>query len=170
MAKKTKSRVAGGASTLARRRLLVLVADAGQARLLQLSGPSGEEKLVELAVMEQPTARMKASELVTDRTGRVFDSGARTGRGAKTRSRHGAQSDYDPHEVDTARFAQRIARRLDVERRRKRFPGLAIIAGKSFLGVLRGQLSAPTRAWTIREVAKDLVQASDAQILRNALT
>lgn len=169
MAKKTKSRVARVAAPLARRRLLVLVADGGKARLLQLSGASGEEALVELAVMEQPTARMKSSELVTDRTGRVFDSGSRTGRGAKTRSRHGAQSDYDPHVVDTERFARRIARRLDVERRRNRFPGLAIIAGKSFLGVLRSQLSAPTRAWTTREVAKDLVQATDAQILRNAV-
>jgi protein required for attachment to host cells len=61
-----------------------------------------------------------------------------------------------------------VARRLDVERRRKRFDGLVLIAAKHFLGVLRPQLSAPTRQWLLREVAKDLVRATDAQVVREA--
>ena len=97
---------------------LVLVADSGTARLLQLAGMRGAEKLVEIAVLEQPAAHLPSRALVTDRTGRVFDSGGRTGHGPKTHSRHGAQSDYDPHIEGTERFARRVSRRLDVERRR----------------------------------------------------
>lgn len=147
---------------------LVLVADSGTARLLQLSGSRGGGKLVEIALLEQPAAHLPSRALVTDRTGRVFDSGARTGRGPKTRARHGAQSDYDPHVEATERFARRVARRLDTERRRNGFDGLVVIAARHFLGVLRAQLSGPTRQWTIREIAKDLIHASDAQIVREA--
>jgi protein required for attachment to host cells len=148
---------------------LVLVADNATARLLRLSGRPGTEKLVEIARMEQPEAHLPARALVSDRTGRVFDSGGRTGHGAMTRSRHGAQSDFDPHTEGNERFARRVARRLDTERRGKGFDGLVVIAAKHFLGVLRSQLSNPTRAWVRREVAKDLVRATDAQILRAAL-
>lgn len=149
---------------------LVLVADSGTARLLQLSGARGAGKLVEIALLEQPAAHLPSRELVTDRTGRVFDSGARTGHGPKTRSRHGAQSDYDPHVEATERFARRVSRRLDVERRRGHYDGLVVIAAKHFLGVLRRQLSGPTRQWVANEVAKDLIHASDAQIMREART
>jgi protein required for attachment to host cells len=149
-------------------RQLLLIADSAGARLAHLSGKRGAEKLVEIAAFEQPTARKPSRALVTDRTGRVFDSGGRTGHGPMTHSRHGAQSDYDPHTEDTARFARRIARRLDVERRRNNFDGLVVIAAKHFLGVLRAQLSGPTRQWVTREVAKDLMHAADAQIVRAA--
>ena len=43
-----------------------------------------------------------------------------------------------------------------------------MISAKHFLGVLRTQLSAPTRKWITREVAKDLVRAADAQVVREA--
>jgi protein required for attachment to host cells len=162
------SRVSIHASRRTGPRQLVLVADSGTARLLQLAGARGAEKLVEIAVLEQPSARLPSRALVTDRTGRVFDSGARTGHGPKTHARHGAQSDYDPHVEETVRFARRVSRRLDVERRRNRFGGLVVISARRFLGVLRTQLSAPTRQWITREVAKDLVRAADAQVVREA--
>jgi protein required for attachment to host cells len=149
-------------------RQLVLVADSGTARLLEFSGARGAEKLAEIAVLDQPAAHLPSRALVTDRTGRVFDSGGRTGHGPKTHARHGAQSDYDPHVEETERFARRVSRRLDVERRRDRFGGLVVIAAKHFLGVLRPELSAPTRKWITREVAKDLVRATDAQVVREA--
>ena len=149
---------------------LVLIADSGTARLLRLSGSKNSEILVELAVLEEPSARRPARDLVSDRTGRVFDSGSRTGKGAPTRSRHGAQSDFDPHTVETQRFAKRLARRLDLERRKGSFTGLTIVAARHFLGVLRPQLSKPTQLWTNREIGKDLVHADDAQILRAVLT
>jgi hypothetical protein len=101
----------------------VLVADGGTARLLLVGGATGRKTLTEVATLERPTAHRPARDLVTDRTGRMFDSGGRTGRGAMTRTRHGANSDYDPHAVEVERFAKRIARRLDLERRREEMEG-----------------------------------------------
>lgn len=149
---------------------LVLIADSGAARLLRLSGSRTAQTLVEFALLEEPSVRRPSRDLVTDRTGRVFDSGSRTGSGPRTRTRHGAQSDYDPHTVETQRFAKRLARRLDLERRKGTFTGLTIVAARHFLGVLRPLLSKPTQLWTSREIAKDLVHADDARILRTVLT
>ena len=151
-------------------RPLIVVGDSAGVRLLRLSGRRGAHRLVEIATLEQPAAHLPGRALITDRTGRVFDSGGRTGRGAPTRSRHGAQSDYDPHVEETARFARRVARRLDVERRGGAYDGLVVIAAKHFLGVLRAQLSAPTQRWVTREIAKDLLRAKDERILREVLS
>jgi protein required for attachment to host cells len=147
-------------------RPLILVGDSGGVRLLRLSGRRGSQRLAEIATLEHAAAHLPGRALVTDRTGRVFDSRGRSGVGPPTRSRHGAQSDYDPHTEETVRFARRVARRLDVERRAGAFDGLVVIAAKHFLGVLRAQLSAPTKRWVTREIAKDLLRAPDEQILR----
>jgi protein required for attachment to host cells len=146
----------------------VLVADGGTARLLRVDSASGKKRLVGIATLERPTAHSPGRDLVTDRTGRVFDSGGRTGHGAKTHSRHGANSDYDPHAIEVERFAVRIARRLDLERRRENMEELVVIAEPRFLGILRTQLSAPTARIIARQAAKDLVRSDDASILRTA--
>jgi protein required for attachment to host cells len=146
----------------------VLVADGGTARLLRVDSANGRKSLNEVATLERPTAHSPARDLVSDRTGRVFDSGGRTGHGAMTRSRHGANSDYDPHAVEVERFAKRIARRLDLERRREGMEELIVIAEPRFLGILRTQLSAPTGRIIARQAAKDLVRSDDARIMRTA--
>jgi len=146
----------------------VLVADGGTARLLQVRSANDRKVLTEILTMDRPSAHKPGRDLVTDRTGRVFDSGGRTGHGAKTHSRHGANSDYDPHAVEVERFAKRIARRLDQERRRAIMEELILIAEPRFLGVLRAQLSASTSRIITRQAAKDLVHSDDARILRTA--
>jgi protein required for attachment to host cells len=151
-----------------RKRIYVLVADGGEAHVLCRKDAEGESGFTEVALLERPTAHLAARELVTDRTGRVFDSGSRVGRGPKTRSRHGAQSDYDPHAVEVERFAKQIAQRLDTERRDGGIDELTVIAEPRFLGVLRTQISAPTRKVIVREVARDLVHADERAISRAA--
>jgi protein required for attachment to host cells len=148
----------------------VLVADGGTARLLRVKGENGRKVLVDVATLERPTAHSPGRALVTDRTGRVFDSGGRTGRGAVTHSRHGANSDYDPHAIEVERFARRIARRLDLERRSKNMDELVLIAESRFLGILRPQLSASTWKIITRQAAKDLVRSDNLRILRTAFS
>jgi protein required for attachment to host cells len=127
---------------------LVLIADSAVARLLRLTGPKNSEVLVEVAVLDDPSVRhavrMPARE-------------------------HATLPQYDSHETETQRFAKRVARRLDVERRRGAYVGLTIVAARHFLGVLRPALSKPTQQWISRELAKDLVRADDAHILRTVL-
>lgn len=148
---------------------LILVADGGTARILGVTSSAGKKTLKEKAMLQRESARSPGRALVTDRTGRVFDSGGRTGSGPPVRSRHGAESDYDPHAVEVQRFAKRISRRIDLERRAGRIGALIVIAEPRFLGVLRQVWSGPTQKIVSREVAKDLVRSSDAQILRLAM-
>lgn len=151
----------------------VLVADGGGARLLEatraptLGGRRGAIRLDEVLQLDNPAAHLPGRALVTDRTGRVFDSGGRTGRGPKSRARHGAQSDYDPHDIERERFAKKLALRLDTERRRIGIEQLIVIAAPRFLGELRRQLSAATRRVVTREVASDL-QHAGKQAVRSA--
>lgn len=148
---------------------LILVADGGTARLFGVTSSAGKKSLKEKATLERESAHSPGRALVTDRTGRVFDSGGRTGSGPPTRSRHGAESDFDPHEVEVLRFAKRISRRIDLERRAGKIGALIVIAEPRFLGVLRQVWSGPTKKIVTREAAKDLVRASDAQILKLAM-
>jgi protein required for attachment to host cells len=152
----------------------IVVADSGVARILHVArrvadSPARGDQLEEVARLDSPAARKASRELVTDRTGRVFDSVTRAHVGPASHARHGAQSDYDPHTVEAERFAKRVARRLDLERRRQRIDELVLIAAPRFLGVLRPQLSGATRELVSREVARDLTHAQDARILRSAM-
>jgi protein required for attachment to host cells len=157
-------------------RTCVVVADAGSARVLEATrrptagGRPGVIRFDEVLHLENPAARLSARELVTDDTGRVFDSGSRVGHGPKTHARHGAQSDYDPHDVEVERFARRLALRLDAQRRRTGIEELIVIAAPRFLGVLRQQLPAATRRLVTREIHRDLVRASDTIIRRAAFS
>jgi protein required for attachment to host cells len=148
--------------------IYVLVADSGKARLLRVDGAPRKRLLAEVAALDSPPARRLPQELVSDRTGRVF-ARARLGRqGPKGVVSAGADNESDPRIVAADRFAARVSRRIDVERRRLAMDGLVIIAAPRFLGRLRAQLSSPTRAIVQRELARDLVRANDAQILRTA--
>ena len=120
-----------------------------------------------MALLELPAAHLLKQEMVSDKTGRVFSRG-RGGAGPRSTARSGAASDFDPHTAEYERFAKRIARRLDTERRNGDCHELVIIAAPHFLGMLRPQLSGPTQKIVVREVAKDLVRAKDAQLLRTA--
>jgi protein required for attachment to host cells len=127
---------------------LVLIADSAIARLLRLTGPKSSEVLIEIAVLDDPSARSPMRAPGRERSTLPLN---------------------DSHETDTQRFAKRTARRLDVERRKGNCGGLIIVAARHFLGVLRPALSKPTQHWISREIAKDLVHANDAQILRTIL-
>ena len=142
----------------------VLVADAGTARILH----EVDGALKEIASLENAAAHLPGRALVTDRAGRVFDSGSRTGRGAKTQSRHGAQSDYDPHAIEVDRFARKVAKLLDAESRHGDLEQVVIIAAPKFLGVLRPLLSARVQKQVKRQLARDLVRSSEAAIYKAA--
>src|SRR5579863_3901669 len=94
----------------------VLVADSGRARLLRLSGPRRHPSIEQEALYERPSAHLHARELTTDISGRVFESSGRGHTGA-THTRHGTNSDYDPHAVEIERFVARIASDLEVRHR-----------------------------------------------------
>jgi protein required for attachment to host cells len=144
----------------------VVVADGGQARIFHARRANASAALDEIAKLERDSAHLPGRALVTDRTGRVFDSGSRVGHGPKSHARHGAQSDYDPHAVEVDRFAKRLARRLDDVRLRSGMDELTLIVEPRFLGVLRPMLSDATRKLVKSEIARDMVHANERQIQR----
>jgi len=152
------------------------VADSGTARILRATrrpaAPGGTRRgaiqLEEILRIENAAAHLPSKAMVTDKTGRVFDAAGRVGQGPKSHARHGAQSDYDPHDAEADRFAQRLADHIEAERGRLDLEELVVIAGPRFLGRLRQQLSPASRKVVVREIDLDLVHADNAKIRRAA--
>lgn len=147
----------------------VLVADGGRARIFRAAKRSRTAALTEVADLIRPTARLAAREITTDVSGRVF-ARSRVGQGPRVAARAGAGSDADPHRPEIERFARRICRRLDEERRTGGIDDLVIIAEPHFLGQLRLHLSGPTRRLITREIARNLTRQSTARIAEAAFT
>ena len=139
-------------------RFRILVAD--QAEAIFYDSPSLEAAPREVAHITDPVARLHDRDLVSDRPGRSYESvgGAR----------HAIAREDDPRHQEAVRFARRIARRLDDARRRDEFERLVVVAGPPFLGLLREEMSRPTRARVAHEIRKDLVHGPVA-VLREHL-
>ena len=127
----------------------ILVAD--QAEAIFYDAPTLRAAPKEVARISDPLARLHDREFATERPGRTHES-----QGAM---RHSIQRENTPRRAEAVRFARRIARRLDEARRKDEFEQLVVVAGPSFLGLVREELSRPTRARVAREIHKDLVHS-----------
>lgn len=87
----------------------------------------------ELESLQNDTAREKDGDLVSDRSGRSFDSGGK--------GRHAMGGDESGTKLQSYLvFAKEIAERISTARQRRKFDRLVIIAAPRFLGVLRPAL------------------------------
>lgn len=91
---------------------------------------------------------MKDRELGSDRPGRSFSSS-----GA---SRHSYTKEHGPSEQNAIEFSKEIARFIEEARAENRFESLMLVAGPSFLGSLRHELSATTCGLITSELHKNL--------------
>jgi protein required for attachment to host cells len=135
-------------------RYRIVVAD--QAEAIFYDAPRLDAAPKEIARISDPLARLHDREFDTERPGRSHESVGNM--------RHAIQREQSPRKAEAARFARRIARRLDDARRRDEFDELVVVAGPPFLGLVRGQLSGPTRARVTREIRKDLVHSPPAAL------
>jgi len=140
-------------------RFRILVAD--QAEAVFYDSPSLTAAPKEVARISDPLAHLHDRDLVSDRPGRSYESvgGAR----------HSIEREDDPRHREAVRFARRIARRLDDARRKDEFERLVVVVGPPFLGLVREELSRPTRARVAHEIRKDLVH-SPVEVLREHLS
>jgi len=139
-------------------RIRIVVAD--QAEAVFYDSASLQAAPREVGRISDPAAHLHNRDLVSDRPGRSYESvgGAR----------HAIARENDPRQLEAVRFARRIARRLDEARRKDEFEELIVVAGPPFLGLVRKQLSRPTRARVVHEIHKDLVH-SPVEALRQHL-
>lgn len=133
--------------------LWVLVADEAIARLLASTdgGP-----LVPAEELTDPDAHARGADLRRDAHGR---------RNANATSSAGLDETHQQAGV----FARRVAERLAQARREQRYDELRIAAAPRFLGLLRKELAPQVAEVVTRELDKDLVHETEAQLATRLL-
>ena len=132
----------------------VLVANAARARLF-VRDPENRA-MREVASFVHPRARMKASTLGHDRPGQAIKGAARTAYEPHT----------DPHQKELAEFARELMQRLEEEALQRRFPRVAILASKPFLGELKAHMGPTTGRLLAAAVALDLTEYVNGNLER----
>lgn len=132
----------------------ILCANGVRAAIFAASSPIAPLKQV--ASLDNPEARAKQSELVTDRPGRAFDS--------KGVGRHAMEPEVEPKEEAQIRFAKAIAGRLEHGRVSRAFERLVLVAGPAFLGLPRKDLGEPLRSLVSLEIDSDYTALKPAEL------
>ena len=139
-------------------RIRIVVAD--QAEAIFYDTVSLTAQPVEAGRIADPAAHLHNRDFASDRPGRSYESVGS--------ARHAIARENDPRQREAIRFAREIARTLEEARRNSEFEQLIVVAGPSFLGLMRAELSPPTKACVVHEVHKDLVH-SPVEVLREHL-
>jgi protein required for attachment to host cells len=142
---------------IAMSRIRIVVAD--QAEAIFYDSASLRTRPKEVARISDPAAHLHDRDFSSERPGRVYESVGS--------ARHAVGGEDDPRQLEAVRFARRIARRLDAARRNDEFEDLIVVAGPSFLGLMREEFSRPTRARVVHEVRKDLVHMNVAALQKH---
>jgi len=132
----------------------ILVADAGRARIFK--SDTGMTALELVQQLDNPGGRSTPAELQSDRPGQQ-----RSGSGGF----HGLGGDRNPQRHQSDEFAALLAGLLHSAHQSGKFAELLIAAPPRFLGELRQHLSADCQKTLGATVHKDLVRASDAEII-----
>jgi protein required for attachment to host cells len=135
-------------------RTWVLIADAGQARILSREAPGGTLKPVE--GMKFETELPPTRDLVSDKEPRSVESVGNM--------RHPISTGLDPHRKLKEDFAAKLADLLEVNCSKKSYEKLILVAPPQFLGNLRASLAQSVKNRIIMEVAKDFTKVPDHEI------
>ncbi|MGE0790916.1 MAG: host attachment protein [Sandaracinaceae bacterium] len=133
---------------------LVVVAQRARARLFLQHEPRGA--LTEVADLVHPTARLRESDLKSDRPGRVHE---RVGE-----VRHAMGQHESPQEHEAATFAREIADAVRASRERGDHDRLVLVAEPRFLGELRQHLDRVSARALVGEVHRELTDRSAQDI------
>ena len=138
-------------------RIRIVVAD--QAEAIFYDTPSLQAQPKEVAHISDPLAHQHDRDFSSDRPGRSYESFGS--------QRHAIARENDPRSREAIRFAKRISRRLDEARRKGEYDELIVVAGPPFLGLMRKEMSRPTRERVVHEIRKDLVHSPVESLRRH---
>ena len=133
--------------------LCFVIADGGHARFLR---PAPDNALHTFEAVDSAALHKRDHDLVSDRPGRSFESGAS--------ARHAYTSRTDPHEMAKDRFTHAVARRVNEDSAADVFNELIVVAPAHVLSELMDALDAPTKAKLLGSLAKDLVKTPDHEL------
>jgi protein required for attachment to host cells len=126
----------------------VLVANSGQARILEMQRKPYEfHQVTELASEAQ---HLTNKDIVSDASGRVYRT-----QGPGT---HSMNPRSDPHENAEEQFSRGLAQKMEKAARLGRFDHLLVVADPKTLGRLRQQMNKSVEGKVAEEVALDLVR------------
>ena len=134
----------------------IIVADSARARIFSMDDV--RSPLQEITDMLHPASRLREQNIGTDKPGRTFDS------------RHAKEGDVNIKKQEAINFSKEIAAYLDLECNKHQFEKLVLIAPPEFLGLLRKDLSNPTKQRITREIGKDLTQRDATHIRQEVMT
>jgi len=131
----------------------ILVADSTRARIFTADTPSSP--LEEIEDFSHNEGRLHDREITSDLPGKIKSAGA---------GGHTFEQPTDPkkHEIDN--FAHYIAKFLEKAHNANRFEQLIIVAGPSFLGLLRNNLPEHIKQLVRFELGKEISMLSAADI------
>ena len=138
-------------------RIRIVVAD--QAEAIFYDTPSLQAQPREVAHLSDPLAHQHDRDFSSDRPGRSYESVGG--------QRHAIEREDDPRQREAVKFAKRISRRLDEARRKGEYDELIVVAGPPFLGLMRKEMSRPTRERVVHEIRKDLVHSPVESLRRH---
>lgn len=124
----------------------VLVADSGQARILEFKRKPYAFRQVVSLVSE--TQHQPSRDIVSDGSGRAFHS--------QGPASHSKQPRSDPHEMGEQQFTRSLAKRLEKAGRVGAFDHLIVIADPKTLGRLRRQMAKSLSGRVTDEITLDL--------------
>lgn len=131
----------------------IVVANSALAKIFRLSK---FPKIEELTSMEHPESRLHDQDLVSSKPGRAFEStGVR---------RSSYEPESDPKKLEIDKFARILGEYLCTSYQKGKFSRLYIMAGPSFLGMLRQHLNAQTQEIIVAELAKDMTEHKKEEI------
>jgi protein required for attachment to host cells len=131
----------------------IVVCNSTQAKIYQAKNNT---ELTEVDQLSHPDGRLKASELVSDRQGRVHES--------TTYGRSAYEPQTTVKEVEFTQFARTLCNFLDTSYNAGKFSKLYLIAGPHFLGLMRDAISIPIAKTIVGEIAKDITQFDSKKI------
>jgi protein required for attachment to host cells len=133
--------------------LCFVIADGGHARFVR---PASDNALHTFEAVDAVTLHKHDRDLVSDRPGRSFESGAT--------ARHAYTPRTDPHEMAKDEFTRVVARKVNEDSAANVFNELVVVAPSHVLSELTDALDAPTRARVLGTLAKDLVKTPDHEL------
>jgi protein required for attachment to host cells len=115
------------------------------------------KKLTELETFVHPESRLQEQDLVSSKPGRTNDR--------NSSNRHNMEPHHTQKDEEMIQFAKQISHYLKKEHEKASFAELYLIASPNILGHLRNELTPTTLGTVTKEINKDIVRASPAEIL-----
>ncbi len=130
--------------------ICILIADGEHARLIR---PDANGVLVSTRHFDSAAMHLDTHDLVSDRQGRSYESGAS--------AHHAIEPRHDPHALAKARFARSLGKALNTEVAQGGVDRLILVAPSHSLAEIEATLDTAATALVVGRLAKDLVKTPD---------